>query len=210
MLMDNMKEYISKALKEIQGGQNSNDIKLEIFKEELEYIERNPSLLELVNNNITLVEQDTFLRFMDSYIERCDKETETVIANESSEFLNVPVHFLKSHKNEFIYLESKWFDFIGVDAISLEVDDAFGTYDIMLGLKLQKKYEQTIKTFLNTHLHGEGSKFDLVFSLDDGLWNVNFTLNYIEGFQEEITIGEAYRYIYAFLFQLVEAIELAK
>jgi hypothetical protein len=204
MLKDNVKEYVYRA----QEGQSGNEIKVEIYKEELEYTKRNLYPLEGINS--TLVEKDPSSRFFEAYIERCDKETENIIANESATFLNHPIHFLKSHKNEFIYLESKWFDFIGVDAVSLEVDDAFGTYDVMLGLKLQKKYESMIKTFLNTNLHGEESKFDLVFSQDDGLWNLNFTLNYMDGFQEEIEIGEAYRNIYRLLFGLVESVELAK
>jgi hypothetical protein len=210
MLKDNVKEYVLRAQKEHLVGQSGNEIKVEIFKEELEYVGRNLYPLEGISSNLTLVEKDPSSRFFEAYIERCDKETENLIANESASFLNQPIHFLKSHKNEFIYFESKWFDFIGVDAVSLEVDDAFGTYDVMLGLKLQKKYEQQIKTFLNTNLHGEEPKFDLVFSHDDGLWNLNFTLNYMDGFQEEIEIGEAYRSIYRLLFGLVESVELAK
>lgn len=205
-----MKEYVSKAIIEHSEGQIKNEFKVEIFKEELEYAKRNLFPLEGINNNITMVEKNPSTRFLDAHIERCDKETENQISNESATFLNQPIHFLKGHKNEFVYLESKWFDFIGVDAVSLELDDAFGTYDVMLGLKLQKKYGPVIKEFLNANLHSQESKFDLVFSQEDGLWNLNFTLNYIDGFQVEIKIGEAYCNIYSLLFGLVEAVELAK
>ena len=141
------------------------------------------------------------------YIERCDKESEQLISEENSAFLEQPLEFLKKHKNEFIYIESHWFDFIGVDALSLEVDDVFGTYDVMLGLKLQKKFEKNLKEYLNTHLHSDDSKFDLMFNGDEGLWSLNFGLNYVDGFQEEKSIGEAYQLIYRFLFKLVEAME---
>ncbi|MBT2655726.1 branched-chain amino acid aminotransferase [Bacillus sp. ISL-18] len=153
------------------------------------------------------VEKDANTRFTDAYIERCDKESENMLKNETSAFLSEPLHYLKQHKNEFIYLESKWFDFVNVDAISLEVDDVFGTYDVMLGLKVQKKYDKQLREYLDAHLNGEDAKFDLMFTLDDGLWNLNFVLNYVEGFHEEMTMGEAFQLIYHFLFKLIEAVE---
>lgn len=173
----------------------------EIYQEEREYVEKNQ--LDAPN----LVEKDSNNRFKDAYIERCDKETENLLANESFSFLKQPLNFLKQHKNEFIYLESHWFDLIGVDAVSLEVDDVFGSYDVMLGLKLQKKFEKSLKEFLNNHLHNDGTKFDLMFNGDEGLWSLNFALNYVDGFQEENSIGDAYQLIYRFLFKLVEATE---
>ncbi|MBT2696483.1 branched-chain amino acid aminotransferase [Bacillus sp. ISL-40] len=196
MLKDQIKQYIS----EQQNNPNGNSIT--IFKEEKEYLEKNQ-----LGDNIQFAEKDVSVRFADAYIERCDKETENMLKNESSSFLTQPLDYLKMHKNEFIYLESNWFDLIGVEAVSLEADDVFGTYDVMLGLKLQKKFEKALKENLNTQLHGDEAKFDLMFSLEDGLWNLNFALNYVEGFNEEISIGEAFQLIYSFLFQLVEAVE---
>ncbi|CAH2713756.1 hypothetical protein BACCIP111895_00910 [Neobacillus rhizosphaerae] len=192
MLKNHMKQYISE--------QNGDGIS--IFKEEKEYIEKN-KLAEAIQFDV----KEPNVRFIDAYIERCDKLSENIIRNESSVFLTQPLDYLKKHKNEFIYLESQWFDLIDVEAVSLEFDDVFGTYDVMLGLKLQKKFDISLKDNLNTHLHGDEAKFDLMFSLDDGLWNLNFALNYVEGFQEDITIGEAYQSIYHFLFKLVEAVE---
>ncbi|MEH7746097.1 branched-chain amino acid aminotransferase, partial [Neobacillus drentensis] len=66
---------------------------------------------------------------------------------------------------------------------------------------------KTLKENLNSLLNGDEAKFDLMFSQDDGLWNLNFALNYVEEFREELTIGEAFQLIYRFLFQLVEAVE---
>ena len=145
--------------------------------------------------------------FSNAYIERCSKETETMIANESSSFLNQPIIYLKEHKNEFIYVESALFDDIGVEGISLEVDDVFGTYDVMLGLKLQKKFDKVLREHLNSSLDGYDSKFDLMFSQDDGLWDLNFALNYVAGFQEDMSIGDAFQLIHHFLFNLVEAVK---
>jgi hypothetical protein len=145
--------------------------------------------------------------FNEAYIERCSKETETMIANESSSFLNQPLTYLKEHKSEFIYVESTMFEEIGIEGVSVEVDDVFGTYDVMLGLKLQKKFEKLLKEQLNHSLHGDEAKFDLVFSHDDGLWDLNFALNYVEGYKEDLTIHDAFQLIRQFLFNLVETIK---
>jgi hypothetical protein len=141
--------------------------------------------------------------FENAYIERCNKETETMIASESSVFLQESITYLQEHRNEFIYMESNVFEEIGIEGISLEMDDVFGTYDVMLGLKLQKKFEMPLKEHLNTHLHGDESKFDLMFSHEDGLWDLNFALNYVEGFGENISFSEAFEIIYRFLSKLV-------
>ncbi|TWE01737.1 hypothetical protein FB550_105104 [Neobacillus bataviensis] len=199
MLKEKIKKYISE--KESQSTTEG----VVLFREEIEFAEQN----QLAGES-HLVEKDANTRFADAYIERCDKETENMLKNETSAFLSEPLDYFKKHKNEFIYFESKWFDFVNVDAISLEVDDVFGTYDVMLGLKFQKKYDKQLKEYLNVHLSGEETKFDLMFSNEDGLWNLNFALNYVKGFREEMTVGEAFQLIYHFLFKLVEAVEPAQ
>jgi len=198
-----LKEKIEKYIAEQASQSTAEGVVL--FREEIEFAEQN----QLAGES-HLVEKEANTRFVDAYIERCDKESENMLKNETSAFLSEPLQYLKKHKNEFIYLESKWFDFVNVDAISLEVDDVFGSYDVMLGLKLQKKYDKQLREWLNEQLLGVEAKFDLMFSLDDGLWNLNFALNYVEGFQEEMTMGEAFQLIYHFLFKLVEAIEKGK
>jgi hypothetical protein len=175
---------------------------LDLFIEEKDYLLRHG----LMKEDVDVVVKSPELRFVDAYIERNDKESEEVISKESNIFLEQPLNYLKKQMNEFIYLESNWFEIIGVDAISLEVDDLFGTYDVMLGLKLQKKFEPSIRMFLKEHL-GDEEKFDLIFSLEDGLWNLNFDLDSVEGFNETITLGRAFQLIYRFLFKLVEAVE---
>ncbi|MFB5197308.1 branched-chain amino acid aminotransferase [Neobacillus sp. KR4-4] len=195
-----IKDHILQYIDERQSNQKTGAITL--FKEEKDYAEKNQ-----LAGNLQLSEKDASIRFADAYIERCDKETENMLKNESSAFLNEHLDYLKKHKNEFIYVESNWFDLISVEAVSLEADDVFGTYDVMLGLKLQKKFEKSLRENLNSLLNGDEAKFDLMFSQDDGLWNLNFALNFVEDYKEELTIGEAFQLIYRFLFQLVEAVE---
>ena len=189
MLIDRIKQYISE-----------NDNGVVVFKEEKEFAEK----YQLAEN---LSEQDPNLRFADAYIERCDKQSENMIRRETSEFLTQPLEYLKKQKDEFIYVESKWFDIVLVDSVSLEVDDVFNNYDVMLGLKLQKKFANKIRDFLNNHLLGDETKFDLLFSGEDGLWNLNFPLNYVDGFDENMSIGGGFQLIYHFLFKLIEAVE---
>lgn len=198
-----MTKYISDVMKTVE---DDHSVHIELYKEEKEYAEKN----RLVSADITLVEKNAGSRFSDAYIERCDKETEELIAEEAPGFLHQPIQYFKTHKNEFIYVESNSFDIIGVDAISLEVDDVFGTYTAMLGLKLQKKYELSIKNYLENKLDGPAPKYNLLFSQSDGLWDVNFAMDYIDGFTEDFTIEEAYSFIYRFLFTLVEAVEEEK
>ncbi|WP_077213324.1 branched-chain amino acid aminotransferase [Bacillus dakarensis] len=145
--------------------------------------------------------------FNNSYIERSNKETEEKISSESADFLEKSIQYLKKEMNEFIYIEDELFDKIGVDGVSLEVDDLFHTYDVMLGLKLPKKQENTIRTYLNNALKGEDIKFDLMFDGQDGLWNLNFTLDYVDGFREDMSILEAYRAIYQLLSSLVDSVK---
>jgi hypothetical protein len=176
-----------------------------LYNEERDYLEK----YNLLANDEKTSELKSTTRFEDAYIERSNKETEEVIAIETSSFLNQPVHYLKEHKEEFLYVESKWFELIGVDAISLEVDDVFGAYDVMLGLKLQRKFEKSIKTYLNEEFVGKDLSYDLMFNQNDGLWDLNFTLDNLKGFNEELTLGEAYSFIYRFLLQLVDSVEVS-
>ncbi len=205
MLKKQMTQYLEKLLKEKPTSQDGS-IEIEVFKEEKEYIE-NHQLLSDTSSSVLFIEKDPLLRFKDVYIERCDKETEELLAEESSLFLEQPIGYFKNHKNEFMYLESEWFDLIGVDAISFEVDSVFGTYEVLMGLKLQKKYESFLKSFLTSQLRKEDATFELMFNSSEGLWDFNFALNALNEFKENGTIREAYGSIYRFLFQLVEAVE---
>ncbi|MBT2641410.1 branched-chain amino acid aminotransferase [Bacillus sp. ISL-41] len=175
---------------------------VELHNEEKEYAVRQGLL-----HGVEVKELESDARFADAYVERGNKETEEFLGEESFKFLNQPIAYFKERKNEFMYLESKWFDLIGVDAVSLEKDDVFGTYDVMLGLKLQKKYESGIKKYLEENLHGEGSRYDLMFDANEGVWSLNFALNGLDGYREDLLIRDAYNLIYGFLFRLAESLE---
>ncbi len=196
MLHKQMKKFISSELM-------SDEKEAALYKEEKEYIER----YELISHDVTLSEKDPTTRFREAYIERCDKETEETLSKESFSFLEQPIDYLQKHKNEFLYFESQWLELIGVDAIAFEVNDVFGTYDVMVGLKLQKKFETSLKENLRKELSGDEAKFELMFNQADGLWDLNFPLNYVNGFKEGMSLEEAYRLIYRFLFTLVERTE---
>jgi hypothetical protein len=146
-------------------------------------------------------------RFLDAYIERSNKETDELIATESDSFLSESIAYFKKHKAEFLYVESKWFNIIAVDAVSLEVDDVFGTYEAMLGLKLKKNQEKTIKSFLDRELLEGEKKYNLMFNQQDGLWDLNITLDVVKSFEEKMTVGEVIGSLYQFIFQLLVEVE---
>ncbi|CAM5200444.1 Branched-chain amino acid aminotransferase OS=Ureibacillus acetophenoni OX=614649 GN=SAMN05877842_10210 PE=4 SV=1 [Ureibacillus acetophenoni] len=147
------------------------------------------------------------LHLSEVIIERCDKETEDVLSSEQLEFLSTPLQHVKKHPNEFIYIESPTFDQIKVDAISIELDDVFQTYTALLGLRMQKKYTAAIKNYFNENLIGENKYFSASFSGDEGIWDLNIPLDYIQGFSEEMTIGDALSLTYEFVTTLVKDIE---
>lgn len=199
MLKDKVKTYIESQL---AAGKKEN---IELYQEEMEYALKNGifSSEQLAG----VIKKDPFSRFQTAHLERCDKATEETVAKMDSRCLSEKINFLKKNRREFVYMESEWFDMLGIDAVSLELDDVFGTYDVMLGIDLKKEDEAKIKEFLDTHLNGEEVKFDLLYSNEEKIWNLNFTLNYMDQFHEEMTFGEAYVSIYRLLFELVAAVE---
>lgn len=147
------------------------------------------------------------LDFTNIYIERGEKETDNFLSEEGNSFLQEKVSYLMANKEEFIYIESDSFHGLGVEGLCLEVDDVFGTYQAILGFKLPKKLENSLKAYLNSQLSGDEAKYSLLFDQNDGLWNMNFTLNYVHGFSEEGSIGEALTVIYDFLTQLKQEVQ---
>lgn len=194
MLKKQMESYISK---------NSNGNTIELYTEEKAYATKH----QLLADDITIIEKENTSRFTDAYIEISHKETEELLKEETAAFLSQPLGYLKTNKNEFLYLESSSFDLIGVEALSLEIDDVFGTYNAMFGLKFQKKMGDALKVYLQKELNGDIGTFSLMFNQGDGLWDVNFALNAVDGFKEEMTLDEAFNLIYHFLFKINEIIE---
>ncbi|WP_423406971.1 branched-chain amino acid aminotransferase [Heyndrickxia sp. MSNUG] len=202
MLKKQVEQYLAKKINEASAKDA-----VELHSEEKEYADRN-GLLAGVEHPIRVLPAE--YRFNGAYLERGDKETEEFLGEESADFFKQPISYFKKHKNEFLYAESEWWEIVGVDAVSFEADDVFGTYDVMLGLKLQKKYDPVIKSYLKENLLGNEEGFDLMFDSNEGIWSLNFALNGVEGYQEEMTISEAYNLIYSFLFSLAEWIEAKK
>ncbi|MGG0412242.1 branched-chain amino acid aminotransferase [Peribacillus simplex] len=194
MLKKQMETYISKTVFEN---------KVELYKEEKDYLEKH----KLIADDIIIVEKENASRFTDAYMERSNKESEELISEENSAFLSQPIEYLKNNKDEFLYFESQWFELIGVEALSLEVDDVFGTYNAMFGLKFQKKMGEVLKTYLTKELQEGIGSFSLMFNQGDGLWDVNLALDNVEGFREDMSLDEAFNLIYHFLFILVQTIE---
>lgn len=150
--------------------------------------------------------ENDYSQFETAYMERSNKETGELIAIEDGQFLKEKISYFRQHIDEFIYIESTLFESIGVDSICVEVDDVFGTFDVMLGLKLKKKQGEKIKAVLNEFLEKD-RKYSLLFNQSDGLWELNFALNGLEEFHEEMEFGDVCKLIYCFLFKLVEAVE---
>ena len=195
MLKDHMTQYMQ---------QFTETSSIELYKEEKAYAEKH----HLIPKGINVIEKEN--RFENAYIERCEKETVNLIIVETPRFLEEKIAHLKMHTREFIYLEDSLFAIPGIDALSMEVDDVFGTYTALFGLKMKQKNEAAIKNYLETHLADQRGRFSVSFSGQDGLWNMNLAVNCIDGFQEEMTLLSAYELVYAFIFKMVETIEAEK
>ena len=181
---------------------NLIDNKIELPEVVTEYVRKH----NLVSEEVTVV--DSAIQF--DVIELCNKETEELIRTEEVNFLNESISYLDKNREEFIYLESKSFELARIDAIVLELDDVFETYTALFGLKLQKKFGADFKAFLDLNLTGDGVKYSVIFSDADGLWDVNLALNYVDGFNEDLTFIKVADLIYRFVYNLVEAVEDAQ
>ncbi|KRD82009.1 hypothetical protein ASE51_23525 [Bacillus sp. Root147] len=200
MLQSNIQTYIEKEMN-VQGQS------LSLYQEEKEYALQK----ELVPQNLMIEEKEASLRFKDSYVERVDKETDELIAEESPlSFLDTPISYFKEHRSEFLYVESNWFEFIKLDGCSFEVDDVFGTYKVLTGLHMQKKFGSLLKQFFAKELNESSTSFQLLFNDKDGLWDVNIELDAIKEFNEKMSIGEVLVLTYRFFFHLVEYVENEK
>lgn len=169
-----------------------------VFPEELQ-------ILKESNNSpqdIVLEEDLPSDRFLDSYMERVDKETENLIEVESNNLLNEPLAILKKKKNEFLYIESKWFDVVDMDGVSMEYDLVFSRYFALFGMRAPKKAKDKLKSFFSEALQGDETSYQLMFNDQDGVWDVNFSFERLNGFHDEITVGEAIGLIYRFLLKL--------
>lgn len=139
--------------------------------------------------------------------ERYNKETEELISKDSVEFLKTPIVHFKENQNEYAYLQSDSFNSIKVDGLALEYDEVFNVYTAMFGLTIQKKFGPALIAFLAEHYHSENMNYSLMFSGDEGLWEINLPLDYIDQFSENFTVEETYQFLLSLLTSLVEATE---
>lgn len=196
MLKKQLEKHIANAL-------NTDEKKISLYPEEKEYVVKH----QLLSSDLGVVELDARNRFLDAVIERCNKETEELISSETVSFLNQPLAYLKVNLKEFLFVESTSLVNIGVDSIALEFDEVFEKYTAMLGLKLQKKFGAAIKTHFDDQLVGDDAKYSVLFSAEDGLWHVNFPINYVNHFKMDMSFEDAFELIYLFLFTLVDDVE---
>lgn len=196
MLKENMTSYIEQLV-------NEHGESIKLFKEQQQYAEAHGLLP--ASTTVSIV--DPAARFENAYLERCEKETEELILIEAPIFLQENMSHFKERKHEFMFIESNLLRFIGVDALSFEIDDVFGTYTALFGLKMKKNRADAISNYLTTHVQAEVGNFSMAFSDQDGLWDINFALNYIDGYKEDLTIREAAELAYQFIFNLVETVE---
>ena len=138
-----------------------------------------------------------------SVLERCNKETEELIATESAAFLQTSLDFFRKNEAEFLYVEAPMFSIVRIDSLAIEFDDMFKTYTALFGLKLQKKYEQAMRAHLDTIIP---KRYSLSFDSADGLWEVNTYLTPEDGKE---TLAQTIQNIYQFIFELIEAVEEA-
>ena len=147
------------------------------------------------------------MTFTVSALERCNKETEETLAVETVEFLQQNISYLKAHQEEFLYAESSAFANAKMDAVVLEFDEMFKVYTALFGLRLQKKVNQQLKTYLRDHLKGMLGSSSAMFDANEGIWEVNIALDAIEGFAGEETFEQAYELLIEFVKNMLMAIE---
>jgi len=140
-------------------------------------------------------------------IERCSKETEDILSKEQPSFLKEEVGYLKKNLNEFIYIESPMFEEARIDSMSIEVDDVFGNYMALFGFRAQKKFGESLKGYLKEKLLGEEVRASVMFSNEDGLWEMNIPIDSIEGFNESSSIEDAVELTCNFLVALVNHLD---
>ena len=195
MISKHLKKYMEDSL---QNGKTE----CILSAEEKAYIEKHDGL-----GGISIAEEKE--PFVEAYIELSDKETEEMIAEKDTSFLGQPVSYFKEHINQFLYVEAVEFERIGVDSACFEVDDIFGSYEALLGLKLQKKHDKAIKEYVRAHIDPDKGRFSMMFNANEGIWDINVSLDGLPGFDESFTVKAALSFIRTFLFGLMEAVEAA-
>ncbi|MEO4054416.1 protoporphyrinogen oxidase [Solibacillus sp. CAU 1738] len=172
---------------------------LSLFAVEQAYAEKHNLLPEGV-----IVQQK---KFKFEVLERCDKETEELIAEVEDSFLATPIRYFKEHPKEFIYAATEEFDRIRTDAFALEFDEAFENYTALFAVALQKKYKTDIQAHLLSSLDLEQAKCSVAFNGQEGVWEMNIAIEAMDDFSEDLTLEQVFEKLYTFVFRLLEKIE---
>ncbi len=120
---------------------------------------------------------------------------------------SLPVSFVKTQPASYLFAEEPSFEAIGIDGVVLEVDDVFETVTALFGLQVQKKHGEWLKKYIDAQLGTAPGTRSLMFSADDGLWDVNIALDYVDGFSESNTFDETLALMYKFVFTMLVALE---
>lgn len=141
--------------------------------------------------------------------DRCNKETEEIIAAIDQSFLKQPIGYVEQNPIEYIYVEAKEFASRKIDAVVIEFDDMFKVKTALFGLTLQKKYSNPIKTYLRSHLTPMLGSSSAMFNGQEGLWEINIAFDAMESFEGSETMGEALEKLLAFVDDLLKEINAA-
>lgn len=132
-------------------------------------------------------------------LERCHKETESVIAIEEASFLQQPISYFQKEIEQFLYVGANEFETVKMDAVVIEFDEMFKVHTALFGLSIQKKYSQALKVYLRDHLKGMLGSSSAMFNGDEGLWEVNIAFEAMADFTGEETIEQAIEKLIAFV-----------
>ncbi|WP_083998275.1 hypothetical protein [Caryophanon tenue] len=139
-------------------------------------------------------------------VERLNKETEELIAVAEPSFLQEKLSYVAEHQQEYIYVESPQFEALKMDAVVLEFDEAFEVPMALFGLRYQKKVSANLKQFLKDNLE-KGLVSGAMFSGNEGIWEINISLNAMKNYDEAQTIEQTLEKLVAFVAEMVQAIE---
>ena len=94
-----------------------------------------------------------------------------------------------------------------IDAVVLEFDEMFKVYTALFGLRLQKKMNEQLKSYLRDNLKGMLGSSSAMFDGKEGIWEVNIALDAIEGFTGEETFEQSYELLIDFVKNMLAVIE---
>ena len=157
---------------------------------------------ELLSPEMKILEAPAFSPVYSLSNKETDEPLETP-ANTGS----LPASFVKTQPASYLFAEDPSFATIGIDGVVLEMDDVFETVTALFGLQVQKKHGEWLKKYIDAQLGTAPGTRSLMFSADDGLWDVNIALDYVDEFSENNTFDETLALIYKFVFTMLVALE---